>query len=117
MNGATDELQATGPGGWGIKVRGTHVAIITAIMLAGCALGAGAYYGFKNGKTTALIEERIPQSKAEHAAIEIEVRNLRRSSNRRECIELLDANEKKTLRSNYSPYYLRTLCPWLEGSE
>jgi hypothetical protein len=117
MNGATDELEARGPGGWGIKARGTSVVVVTAVLLAGCAVGAGVYYGLKNGRASALLEERIPQSKKEHEDIATEVRGLRRSSNRRECIELLDTVEKKNLRSNYSPYYLRTLCPWLEGSE
>ncbi len=121
-----DELEARGPGGWGLKARGAHVVIVAAI-LAGCGgLSGAAYFGLKHGLApiaadqaiqTAAIKARMPESKKEHESIETEVRNLRRSSNRRECIELLDPVEKKSLRSNYSPYAIRALCPWLDGGE
>lgn len=109
-----DALEASGPGGWGVRARGSHTVIVTAILVAGCSVGGGIYLGVTHGyKPLGAIEERIPQSKQEHADITAEVRSLRRSSQRRECIELLDQSERKNLRSNFTPYYLRSLCPWL----
>lgn len=118
----TDELEVTGPKGLNFRARGAHVVLVVAVLVAGCAIGGGTYFGMKHGlapmaadqaQQTATIVVGLPQLKQEHETIAAEVRGLRQSSLRRECIELLDNVEKKNLRANYSPGAMKTFCPWL----